>query len=209
MILSARWLRFRAGAFRRLSLVLALVLLTAGCGKPKAPAGDWPLGFHLDMPAAFQATSLVRPNGEATLYLLSGDEPDLARLTVRKRLRRLELLDHLAEELDLGGTPLLLEEGETFDVKAVNAEGLGRTLLIQPFPLMDSTLVLLYDVRVFNRGAFAWTFIWQQEPADSAGYRDYQTRLQGLIFQEDSAELPEAEPAEESDSLDAPAGATP
>ncbi len=190
-------------------LIAICLWALGGCGHREHPSGDWPLGFHLDMPAAFQATTMVRPNGEATLYLLSGDAPDLARLTVRKRLRQLELLDHLEEELDLGGTPLLLEEGETFDVRAVNAEGLGRTLVVQPFPLLDSTLVLLYDVRVYNRGAFAWAFVWQQEPADSAGYRDYQTRLQGLIFLEDSVELLEAEPTAEPDSLDAAAGATP
>ncbi len=181
MTSSTRWLSIR------LSLLLLLLgaaglMSMPGCARKESPKAEWPLGFKLEIPATYKLSGGLRPNGEGTVYFLCGDAPDLPRLTVRKRAHKLELVDHLAEELILGNSPVILEEGEVFDVKALNAEGLGQRVVVQPIPKVDSTLTLLFDIRVFSHGNDVWTFVWQQLPEDSVGLKQYEERLTKLEF---------------------------
>ena len=164
------------------TLVLLLVLLAGGCGRTSKPQVDWPLGFHLAVDPAFKSSCTLRPSGEGTLYFLRGDEPDEPRLVVRKRQLRLSLEAALEEESALGMGPLVLEEGETFRVQAVNAVGLGLRRRVQPFPQVDSTLVLLYDTRIFAVGNFSCAFTWQQVPGDSASLATYESWMKHLRF---------------------------
>jgi len=171
-------------ANRRAAAILALALLAwaGGCGRGRTPQGDWPLGFHLEVDADFRPSGMQRPNGEGSLYFLHGDEPDQPRLVVRKRRLRLSLQETLEESLELGEGPRVLEQGEPFRVQALNAAGLGARQRVMPFPEADSSLVLLFDTRVFLVGDFSYAFHWQQPPGDSDVLRRYEGWLRHLRF---------------------------
>jgi hypothetical protein len=110
----------------------------------------------------------------------------------------MDLLDQLSLESNLGPQALLLEEGEPYGTRAVNAEGLGRTVVVAPVPELDSTLVLAVDIRVFGVGEQLWVFTWQQDAADSLLLRGHRERMARLLFTDKAGRAPEGD-----DSLDA------
>lgn len=166
------------------------ILALLGCSRDRLPAGDWPLGFHLPVDPAYHMSAGLRRNGEGSVFFISGDEPDAPRLVVRRHRLRRTLEEILEDELALGPESRVLERGEPFDARAVNAAGVGVRQVVMPFADFDSTLVLLFDTRVFLVGDWAYSLVWQQPPADSALTRRYEGWLTALRFQPE-AEAPQ------------------
>jgi hypothetical protein len=189
-------------AIRRPFLLVLFLLVLAACDPPRTRVVPAPEEFRLELPSDFVLSGGRFPGGrEGVWYWLKGDDPRLPRLTVRLAPRRLELLDQLALEFITGPQAQFLEEGEPYDARAVNAEGLGRRVVIMPVPERDSTLVLLVDVRVFGVGEQAWVFSWQQDAGDSLLLREHETRMARLLFTEAAGH-----PPVEDDSLDGESG---
>ena len=189
--------RHRPAILRPVLLVLLAALLS--CGGPPPAKVSPPTEFRLEMPADFHLSGGRFPGGRGgTWYWLKGEDPLLPRLTVRVEPRRRDLLDQLSLEADLGARALLLDEGEPYATRAVNAEGLGRTVVLAPVPELDSTLVLAVDVRVFGVGEQFWVFTWQQDAADSLLLRGHRERMSRLLFTDQAGRAPD-----EGDSLGA------
>lgn len=190
-------LRHRPAILRSILLVLLASLLS--CGGPRIPAIPPPDEFRLDMPEDFHLSGGRLPDSlRGVWFWLKGEDPILPRLTVRLEPRRMDLLDQLSLEANLGPRALLLDEGEPYDARAVNAEGLGRTVVLAPVPELDSTLVLAVDIRVFGVGEQMWVFTWQQDAADSLLLRGHRERMARLLFTDKAGRAPEGD-----DSLDA------
>ncbi len=162
-------------------LTLAVLLLSCGKEKP-GPTGDWPLDFHLPLDPLYIHSGGLRPSGEGTLFFMKGEEPDQPRLVVSRLRVDLPPDLILEDQSNLGEEARLLEEGELFSVQAVNASGLGLRRVVQPFPAFDSTLVLLFDTRVFVVGPWTYSFSWQQLPQDTALTSTYEGWMRRLRF---------------------------
>lgn len=167
----------------RPAILMLFLLALAACESPRGQAVPPPQEFRLELPADFQLSGgRVIGGREGVWYWLKGEDPLLPRLTVRLAPRRLDLLDQLALEFHLGPQAQVVEDGDPYDAPAVNADGLGRRLVLRPVPERDSTLVLVVDVRVYGVGEQVWVFTWQQDAGDDLLLREHEARMARLMF---------------------------
>lgn len=176
-----------------LTLAVLLLALALSCGRREAQP-EPEIAFVLELGSGFNR-QLQWNNGELfRIDYLQGDEIGKPRLTVHLLPRELSLEEHLAEAMLVYERMDILENGPAQGLRAINAVGMGQTLVYQPFPEKLPDLELFVDLRVYFHDDQVFLFTWQQGPGAVEARDRYVAAMAHLRFLDDPPPSGQASP---------------